>query len=159
MLILKLVFLLAIANGTPVLVKRLLHERLAFPLDGGLRFVDGKPLFGASKTVRGLVSAVLVTSAAAPLLGLEWRAGALIGACAMLGDLFSSFIKRRMNLPPSSMALGLDQIPESLFPMLACQPMLGLEMLEIVIVVAVFSVAGPVLSYALFKLRIREHPY
>jgi hypothetical protein len=159
MLILKLVFLLAVANGTPVLVKRLMHERLAFPLDGGLRFFDGKPLFGASKTVRGLVSAVLVTSAAAPLLGLEWRAGALIGAGAMLGDLFSSFIKRRMNLPPSSMALGLDQIPESLFPMLACQPMLGLDILEIVIVVAVFSIAGPVLSYALFKLRIREHPY
>ena len=35
------------------------------------------------------------------------------------GDLFSSFVKRRLDLASSSMAIGLDHIPESFFPLLA----------------------------------------
>ena len=34
----------------------------------------------------------------------------------MAGDLFSSFVKRRLRLASSSMAIGLDHIPESSFP-------------------------------------------
>jgi hypothetical protein len=37
------------------------------------------------------------------------------------GAPLSSFIKRRLALVPSSQAIGLDQIPESLFPLLACR--------------------------------------
>ena len=50
------------------------------------------------------------------MIGLDWRIGALVAAMAMLGDLFSSFLKRRMGLAPSRQAIGLDQIPESCFP-------------------------------------------
>ena len=47
-----------------------------------------------------------------PWIGLDWTIGLLVSVTTMIGDLFSSFAKRRMNLAPSSMALGLDQIPE-----------------------------------------------
>jgi hypothetical protein len=53
------------------------------------------------------------------ILRLGWTIGVVVGSMAMLGDLFSSFVKRRLNLPPSSRATFLDQVPESLFPLLA----------------------------------------
>ena len=77
----------------------------------------------------------------------------------MLGDLFSSFVKRRMKLPPSSRALGLDQVPESLFPLLACQGALELTVTDISSVVAIFFVGDVLLSPLFFKLKIRKRPY
>ena len=59
---------------------------------------------------------------------VPWRLGALVAASAMAGDCLSSFIKRRFGLEPSRMTLGLDQVPESLFPAVACSaylPLLG----------------------------------
>jgi hypothetical protein len=78
---------------------------------------------------------------------------------AMAGDLFSSFVKRRLGLPPSSMALGLDQIPESLFPLLACRLLLPLTWLDIGVAVVLFFVGELVLSRILFKLHVRDRPY
>ena len=77
----------------------------------------------------------------------------------MLGDLFSSFLKRRMKLPPSSRALGLDQVPESLFPLLACQGLLGLTVTDIVTVVAIFFAGDVVFSPLFYKWKIRKRPY
>jgi CDP-2,3-bis-(O-geranylgeranyl)-sn-glycerol synthase len=159
MLILKLVILLTVANGTPVIAKRVLGGRFSYPLDAGASFVDGQPLFGPSKTVRGVLFSVLVTTAVAPLLGLEWKIGALVGVSAMLGDLLSRFAKRRMKRPSSSMALGIDQVPESLLPLLACQNMLSLSISDIVAGVALFFVIELSLSRLLYRWHIRDHPY
>ena len=114
LLLLELLILLTVANGTPVIAKKILGDRLARPLDGGTLFYDGKPVFGPTKTIRGIVTSLLATSLAAWLMGLQWELGVVVAAAAMAGDLCSSFVKRRMTLPSSSMALGLDQIPESL---------------------------------------------
>src|SRR5207244_1986015 len=101
----------------------------SFPLDAGTIFFDGRPLFGPSKTIRGILISVLITIASAPLIGLDLTIGAIVAGAAMAGDLFSSFVKRRLNSPPSSQALGLDQVPESLFPMLACRDALSLTLI------------------------------
>src|SRR5271169_7192818 len=55
--VLRLLLLLFLANGTPVMVKRILGNRWSYPLDGGHEFVDGRPLFGRSKTIRGVTLA------------------------------------------------------------------------------------------------------
>jgi CDP-2,3-bis-(O-geranylgeranyl)-sn-glycerol synthase len=142
-----------------VFAKWLLRDRLAWPLDGGARFLDGRPLLGPSKTVRGLVLALFLTTLAAPLLGFHWGSGLTIGACAMLGDLVSSFGKRRLGRATSSQALGLDQIPESLFPLLAVHQSLGLHAWDIVLLVGAFIVLELLLSRLLYRLGIREQPY
>ena len=85
--------------------------------------------------------------------------GALVGSAAMAGDIFSSFVKRRLRLPPSSRATGLDQIPESLFPLLACRSVLALTVADIAIGVVLFFVGEIVLSRLLYRLRVRAHPY
>ncbi|BBA36257.1 uncharacterized protein sS8_4327 [Methylocaldum marinum] len=159
MLAFKLLFLLMAANGAPILVNKGLGERLAWPIDGGARFIDRRPLFGSSKTWRGLITAIPVTGVAAVGVGLPFELGLCVGAAAMLGDLFSSFIKRRLGVPASGMALGLDQIPESLFPLLAVRVELGLELIQIAGLVAGFVFLELVVSRILFQLRIREQPY
>lgn len=159
MLIAKLVLLLVIANGTPIIARNVFGKRFAFPIDGNVRLVDGQPLFGSTKTIRGILLSVIVTGVCASLLGFGWFIGFIVGLTAMVGDLFTSFIKRRLKKPPSSMALGLDQIPESFFPMLACKNLLPLTLLDIVIVVIVFVIFELLLSKILYRWHIRVKPY
>lgn len=158
-LILQLMILLAVANGTPVAAKKVLGNALARPLDGGAVFFDGRPLFGPSKTIRGIVLSLLATPLAASLMGLQWELGALVAALAIVGDLCSSFVKRRMGLPPSSMAVGLDQIPESLFPLVASRLLLPVTLLDILAGVMIFFVGELILSRILFHLHLRDRPY
>ncbi|WP_244443098.1 CDP-archaeol synthase [Bradyrhizobium sp. Ai1a-2] len=151
--------LLTFANGTPVIAKKIFGSRLAFPLDAGVHFVDGRPLLGQSKTIRGVVLSVAVTAAAAPVLGVSAATGALVSCLAMLGDIFSSFIKRRLKLPSSAQAIGLDQIPESLLPLVVCQNALSLTWIDIIICVGIFLIGELMISRLLYKLNIRDQPY
>ena len=57
------------------------------------------------------------------------------------------------------MALGLDQIPESLFPLLGSRLFLDIGYLEILTATAVFFISELMLSRLLFALGIRERPY
>jgi hypothetical protein len=157
--ILQLLLLLGFANGAPVLLNRLLGRRYAHPVDGGVLLPDRQPLFGASKTIRGVLSAPLATTLAAPALDLDWRIGLTIGALAMAGDLLSSFSKRRLRLPAGSRATGLDQVPESLLPTLACRHALALTTSDILATVVLFFLGEILLSLLFYKLRLRERPY
>ena len=103
---------------------------------------DGHPLLGRSKTWHGLAAAVVLAACAAVLISLPWQAGALAGVSAMAGDCFSSFVKRRFGLEPSSMTLGLDQVPELLFPAVACSAYLPLRPIDIAAIVLMFSIGG-----------------
>jgi len=151
--------LLLTANGVPILVHLVLGERWGWPLDGGWQFIDGQPLLGASKTVVGVVGALLASTLLALFLDLGWRIGLLIGGVAMLGDLLSSFFKRRMGLRPSAMALGLDQVPESLLPLMACAPLLDLTWTQVLLLTLVFVVLEIILSRVAYYFGIRKQPY
>lgn len=155
----ELVLLLVVVNGAPVVARRVLGERLAQPVDGGLRLPDGRRLFGASKTWRGLVAGMLAGAVAAPLLGYTIETGLAFGLLAMLGDLASSFAKRRLGLAPSSQALGLDQIPESALPLWFTREAIGLSPDQIWTVVALFILAELFISRVLFIAGIRKRPY
>ena len=98
-------------------------------------------------------------NAAGALLGVGWRTDAELAALSMLGDLLSSFVKRRLGLPPHSQAFGVDQIPEVLVPVLVLQARLGLTGWDIAVLVAAFVVLEIVLSRLLFRLRLRDRPY
>ncbi len=157
--ILQITALLTVANGTPVIAKKLLGRRFARPLDAGATFIDGQPLFGSSKTIRGILVSLVITTASAPLVGLTLNIGAIVAATAMAGDLLSSFVKRRLKLPPSSRALGLDQVPESLLPVLACREALALTALDVALATGIFFLGEIVLSRLLYKIHLRDRPY
>jgi CDP-2,3-bis-(O-geranylgeranyl)-sn-glycerol synthase len=157
--LLQLLVLLTLANGAPVVAKKMFGDRFSVPLDGGLAFFDGRPVLGKSKTVRGIVVAIVATAAGAPLIGLDLATGAIVAAAAMAGDLLSSFVKRRLDFKPSSQALGLDQVPESLLPMLAARAALSLTAIDIAAGVAIFLVGELLLSRFLFQVHLRDEPY
>jgi len=48
-LILRLLVLLTLANGVPVVTKRIFRHHFDRPLDGGIILPDGQPLLGTSK--------------------------------------------------------------------------------------------------------------
>jgi CDP-2,3-bis-(O-geranylgeranyl)-sn-glycerol synthase len=151
--------LIGSANTAPLLLKRMLRERAAWPLDGGLAFFDGEPIFGRSKTVRGVLIGVIAPALLAPLLGHPATHGVAIGVGAMAGDLLSSFVKRRLKRPPSSQAPGLDQIPEVLLPLLVARNWFELSLLEVGAVLVAFVVLQMLLSKLFYRLRLREEPY
>ena len=157
--ILQLLALLILANGTPIVAKKIFGPRFAYPLDGGLIFFDQRPLFGHSKTIRGITASIFFTTASAPLIGLDLTIGAIVAGTAMAGDLFSSFVKRRLDFRPSSQALALDQIPESLFPMLACRDALSLTIPDIALGVGLFFIVELILSRLLYQVNLRDKPY
>jgi CDP-diglyceride synthetase len=159
LLLLRLLLLLGVANGMPVLARRVLKDRFAAPLDGGLKFVDGRALFGASKTIRGILVSIAFTAIAGLCLGFDLGVAAALAALSMLGDLLSSFTKRRLGLEPHAQAFGLDQIPEALLPLLVLKSSLELDWSDVAFVVLAFVVLGVLLSRVLYKFGIREQPY
>ena len=157
--ILQSLALLALANSTPLFAKKLFGKRFVQPLDAGIAFVDGRPLFGRSKTLRGIFSSLLVTTVGALLIGLAPWIGATVAATAMAGDLFSSFVKRRLGPAPHNQALGPDQVPESLLPLLACRTALSLTAADIALAVVIFFIGELVLSRLLYRAHLRDEPY
>ncbi len=154
-----LMLLLLAANGSPILTRNLLGNRWGTPLDLGKTLPDGQRILGDSKTWRGLVAAVLASTLVAIAIGWDWQTGALIGLFAMLGDALSSFVKRRLGKPSSTMAPGLDHIPESLLPLLVCRSMLELSWTQVILLSLGFMIANLLLSRWLHRLGIRRHPY
>ena len=158
-LILQVTILLVFANGSPVLAKRIFGGRLAYPLDGGLILRDGARLFGPSKTIRGALVSVIMTCVASALMSQGLTLGIVVALAAMTGDLISSFIKRRLGYPPSSRATGLDQVPESLLPLLACRTFIPISGIDIVATLALFVLGEIILSPLLHLAHIRDEPY
>ena len=156
---LKLLLLILIANGVPLVAASLCGDWGARPLDGGRVLADGRRGLGDSKTGRGVLLAPLATGLAAVPLLLPIGVGVVIGIGAMLGDLLSSFVKRRLGMASSSMALGLDQIPEALVPLLVVADRLELSWTAIGLTVAGFAAVELALSPVFFRFGIRNRPY
>lgn len=155
----RLLLLLAVANTTPIVAKNVFGTRWNAPLDAGWRFVDGRPLLGPSKTVRGLVAAMAGTAVAAALMGFSFGLGFALGALAMLGDALSSFVKRRLNIASGGRATGIDQIPEALLPLLVVRGALGLSLPEVAAITLVFFVLEIPLARLFFRLGLRDRPH
>jgi CDP-2,3-bis-(O-geranylgeranyl)-sn-glycerol synthase len=156
---LKLLLLLLIANGAPILARYMFEDRFNWPLDGGYLTANGRYLLGPSKTLRGVISSMAATAVAAQLIHIDWHTGLMLSALAMLGDLCASFIKRRIGLPPSSQAVGLDQIPESLLPLIACTVVFDLDWWRVLLLVLTFWFLVVLLSRLLFVIGLRRRPY
>ncbi len=159
LLLAQLLCLLLLANGLPILMRYLLGSVGAVAVDGGRHCADGTRWLGASKTWRGLLAAILGTGLTAGLMGLPVAVGFDLGLWAMLGDLSSSFIKRRLHLASGARATGLDQLPEAVLPLLAVRDELGVSMPMVGLLALLFLLLDIALSRWLYSWHIRERPY
>ena len=91
-------------------------------LDLGLNFIDHKPLFGKGKTFSGTLAGIIFGSAGslavmaffpnlALVLGINYfYYGFLLASGAMAGDIFGSFLKRRVKVERGQSFFLLDQL-------------------------------------------------
>lgn len=145
--------LIIVANLAPIIGQRLLRNRFASPLDCGSRFLDGRPLLGPSKTWRGFLFSIPITIACAWIEGLDPTTGLVFSLGALMGDSLTSFIKRRLGLASGGHAPGLDQVLESLLPLLMVQQRLDLALSGILSVVLAFIILD------LIFWRYYAHPH
>ena len=78
-------------------------------LDGGRTWVDGQPLLGDHKTIRGTISG-LAAGVIVGVIQLQPLRGTLLSVGAIGGDLIVSFVKRRLRLKPGAMFPVADQM-------------------------------------------------
>ncbi len=111
------------------------------PLDGGRNFLDGRPIFGSHKTLRGLLAGIIAGS----LIGLGESlvdprlalAGFAISLGAVSGDLLGAFVKRRLSVKPGGPLPILDQLDFVLGGLLLSFPFLPMSLVSVLIVVLV----------------------
>lgn len=159
MILVDALLLLLVANGAPIIARELTRDRWDRPVDFGLRVADGRDLFGPAKTWRGVFASLLFTAVFAPLLSYSWQLGLAMGAAAMLGDLLSSFTKRRLGIVSSGRATGLDQAPEALLPLLVLHLQAPMSWGQVILATLLFTGGGLLLSRLLYRLHVRRRPY
>ena len=156
-----LVFMLWV-NVLPPLANVLWGDRLAYPLDAGKAWRDGRSLLGPHKTLRGVLVSVAGGVAAFPLLGVSWWVAGAAALLAMCGDLLSSFVKRRLDYPSGEPVPVLDQAFEGLLPAAFLAPHLGLAWWQALTVAALFIPvtfsASRFWSYVLYRPPMTNYP-
>ncbi|MBC8207996.1 MAG: CDP-archaeol synthase [Desulfobulbaceae bacterium] len=156
-----LLFLLWL-NLMPPLAGLIFGKRGNFPVDCHHTWIDGRPLFGANKTMRGILASLAGGAMAGPLIGLHWQEGIIVAALAMTGDLISSFCKRRFKRKSGEGVFFLDQVFEGLLPLLFLKAILGFSitlMLDsLLIFVALAYVSSRFWHYVLFRPSPQDYP-
>ena len=151
------------ANGAPVIFGG------GRPIDFGRNFLDGKPIFGSHKTIRGFVIGLAIgilvgwaQETLAPDVGLP-RGDALLGFTlslgAMIGDLLGSFLKRRLGMEPGAPFPISDQMDfvlvALLFGSLVEPPTLTAALIIIIL-------TGPIhllVNVTAYLLRLKKTPW
>lgn len=138
------------------------------PLDLRKEFM-GKRILGDHKTIRGTLSAlvagpvvalVLMYSPMGPLSSqLSFRVGALMSLGIVFGDLFGSFIKRRMDIQPGSSLPLVDQLDFIVFALLFAGLEVGLQWQHWAILLVVTPVLHLLANRVAYELRFKDVPY
>ena len=157
--LLQLLLLIIIANGAPIITRQWLNCRFSHAVDLDHDLADNNRIFGPSKTWRGIFSSLLATPVVAVLLGYSIETGLMVAVYAVIGDLISSFIKRRLSMTASSMAPLLDQVPESFIPAFMMRQTFNLDILSVILLVLIFIIFELLLSLILYRWGIRKRPY
>jgi len=137
-ILIKIVGFILLVNFLPFITGVILEERCNRPIDGNLRWFDGRPLLGAHKTIRGLLAGVLGGLVISLPLQLPWLIGGGAALLAMIGDLITSFIKRRLRYASGKAVPVLDQFLESLLPILFFHHFLQLSLWQLAAILLSF---------------------
>lgn len=157
-LFIKIILLLWSINLTPVLLAFFFEEKWNAPVDQGILFIDGKPLLGSHKTIRGVIGGILAGILFGFAAGLSLWVTLPAGMLSMLGDMVASFIKRRFRIAEGDDFPIMDQLLESAFPFIIIAPAYALSfsgMFSLILIFIITAWLG-----ALFLTRIlRTKPF
>jgi CDP-2,3-bis-(O-geranylgeranyl)-sn-glycerol synthase len=145
------------ANAIPVLLGG------GRPIDGGRDFVDGRPIFGSHKTIRGFVSGLVVGTLVGFGLSLVTDYSVLLGFAvslgALLGDLFEAFVKRRLGYAPGAPFPVADQLDfvlgALLFALFVSPPSWQVAVVVLIITPPIHLLT----NYVAYHLGIKKEPW
>lgn len=167
-----------LANLAPPLAKYFnLWPSLARPIDFN-QTLKGQPLFGPTKTWRGLIigPAVAILVAWGQKLTLVnsfffkislidydriniFLFGALMGSGAMMGDLLNSFIKRRLGKPSGSRWIPFDQLSFILGALLFVSPIYFPSWLIILVTLIIGFLLHILFNHLGYYLKIQKRKW
>jgi predicted MPP superfamily phosphohydrolase len=142
MLPLKILMILLVTNTAPILSGALFPKARRWPLDKGRRLADGRPLLGEHKTLWGLLSGIGAAGIFSLLMGLPLTVGLLIGLASLLGDLLTSFLKRRLGLVEGDTAHLFDHLLEGALPLLLCKHLFAISWGLVLVLLGLFILCG-----------------
>ncbi len=150
-----------IANASPTILGG------GTPVDLGKNFIDGRRIFGDHKTIRGLISGIVMGTLTGPflyLIGLEpditnsFLRALLLSIGTHIGDLTGSFIKRRMNLKPGESAPILDQLGFLIFALILSTPIYPIDVSMAITLIVITLILHPITNLIAYKAKIQEAP-
>ncbi|MBI5635377.1 CDP-2,3-bis-(O-geranylgeranyl)-sn-glycerol synthase [Candidatus Micrarchaeota archaeon] len=153
------------SNSTPVVLGG------GKPLDLGKTLWDGRRVFGASKTIRGLLSALVVgTFVSIPLslfpqflpgFSLEQKitVAFLVSLGAMIGDLIGSFSKRRLGFGEGESFIVTDQLLFLAVALLLSSTYVKIGLYDIVALVVVTFVLHVLFNQIAHRLGLKKVPW
>jgi len=150
-----------IANASPTILGG------GTPIDLGKKFIDGRRIFGDHKTIRGLISGIVIGTLTGPLLYLlgaetdlfnSFFRALLLSIGTHIGDLTGSFIKRRINLKPGESAPILDQLGFLIFALILSTPVYPVDIPTAITLVVITLILHPITNLIAYKAKIQETP-
>ena len=141
-----------VANSTPVVLGG------GPPVDGGESWVDGKPILGKNKTIRGCLSGILVGTLVGFLQG-NLLGGSAQATGAILGDLLSSFLKRRYDLTPGSSMPIVDQLDFITLAVILSHPFQATNLLSVAIFMIITVPIHYATNYIAWLLKLKKNPW
>jgi uncharacterized protein len=159
MFALKILAMLIVTNAAPLLSTGFCPKGNRRPLDSGRRLADGHPILGKNKTLCGLLSGIGAAGALSLLIGLPLSMCMLIAGTSLLGDLLTSFIKRRLGLAEGQTAHLLDHLLEGALPLLLCKGLFSISWSLSLVLLMLFigcGLVGSMVVNLIFKSPARR---
>jgi CDP-2,3-bis-(O-geranylgeranyl)-sn-glycerol synthase len=165
-----------LANMTPIFAAKLpLLRRLNFPLDSYMTFRK-KRIFGSHKTVRGLLSGMLVGVLTAclqvflyahvPLIqtfvSIDYTSlnpilfGLLSSLGALTGDALRSFLKRQRGMAPGKSWFPFDQLDYVVGGIVFTALYIQLSLWQYVLLFLVWFVLHPLATFIGYWLKLKD---
>jgi len=137
------------------------------PIDFNRNFIDGKPIFGAHKTIRGFVSGIIVglivtiiqKIISLPTAGTSLTIGLLLTLGALIGDLTGAFIKRRLNIAPGAPLPPLDQLDFVVGAFLFASIIMSPKIETVIFIVIITPFLHVLTNILAFLLKIKDKPW
>jgi len=128
------------------------------PIDAGLKWLDGKPLLGSHKTIRGTFFGIIVGTIVGVVQGNP-IGGLLQSFGAILGDILFSFFKRRLNMQPGDSLPLVDQLDFIVIAVFLSYPIQQTPIMQIITIVILTLPLHYMVNIIAWVFKLKKNPW